>query len=92
MNLQVRVTAPIVHLCPFRDETDYGTVTLTYNPDDGEIEFHDLRTHLDEFAARRITHERLTAELHNYYPHADITTEWSTAGMGIECAVPRDSA
>lgn len=80
------ITAAVVKLCPVKDETDEGTVEITYRTASGAFELHDLRAHLDTFIERHISHEDFTAEIATTFG-ADVVTRWVTAGMEVTCAV-----
>ena len=91
----VTVTASMTHLCPFVDEVDHGTITITWQPDtEGghTIELHSLRAYLDGFAEDRIAHEDLTrrvADDLDTLPGLTVTaveSGWLTAGMGVRCS------
>lgn len=84
------VTADVTKLCPVKDETDTGTVTITYVIRGEAFELHALRTYLDTFADRRISHEDFTAEVAQTL-NVDVVSSWVTAGMEVTCAVVRES-
>lgn len=88
--MSVIVTADVRHLCPHRDEVDYGTVTLVWA--DSAPELHEVRRLLDRYRDEHITHEALTKELSGEWPSAVVRTRWTTAGMEVECVVPRDES
>jgi NADPH-dependent 7-cyano-7-deazaguanine reductase QueF len=84
----------ITHLCPFADETDHGTITVTYRPWHHEIELHSFADYLDSFADTKISHEELTrqirSELDEWVDPRRLTvrTEFKTAGLTISVEVP----
>lgn len=90
--LTMTVTSPIVHLCPFRDEVDQGSITVTWLTLNGTIELHSLRAFFDSFARAEISHESLTDTIRrelNRIPSIkalDVVTNWTTAGMGVACS------
>ena len=87
------VTAPVRHLCPFKDEVDDGTVRITYSLAGRTLELHSLRAWLDTLADRTVSHEDLTRALSDTLTHehhlADVrvVTEWETAGMHVVVTV-----
>lgn len=92
----VTATAPIRHLCPFKDELDQGTVTIVWDCNGHTIELHSLAAYLDGFYAEKISHETLVDEifyaLYGLTPLIEIqsvTARFTTAGIGVE--VHRDA-
>ncbi|UVF61162.1 hypothetical protein SEA_AOKA_39 [Arthrobacter phage Aoka] len=85
--LTMAVTSPLVHLCPFKDETDAGTITVTWQTLNGTIELHSLRAYFDSFAGSTVSHEGLTDTIRRELQRIpsikalDVTTAWTTAGM-----------
>jgi NADPH-dependent 7-cyano-7-deazaguanine reductase QueF len=75
------VRSAIVHLCPYRDERDIGTVELTFNGPAPEL--HALADRLRSSANEKITHEALTERL-AYETEAAVVTRWVTAGLEVE--------
>lgn len=84
------VTAPLRHRCPFVDETDEGTVHITWTTDGETVELHSLAKWLTWFADEAISHEDITeairAELAELEGITDVgvRTEWTTAGTRVE--------
>lgn len=84
----VRATAsfPLTHECPYRDETDHGTVELTWTVEGRTLELHSVAEWLRTFEGRMTSHEALTARLWAVLavdltlPGVVVTTEWDTAG------------
>lgn len=81
--MRTTVTAPIAHLCPHVAEVDHGTITLVF--EGAAPELHGVRRLLDSYAGVEVTHEALTDEIARRYPHAKVTTSWTTAGLAVEC-------
>lgn len=82
------VTAKVVKLCPFRDEVDHGTVTLTFDSDDLP-ELHAVAADLGDYRGVKLTHEEFTRRvLDNYAGRACVAVEstWQTAGLDVRCA------
>lgn len=85
----VTITAPLVHQCPHREETDHGHVTITWTTDGATLELHSLAKYLASWSASVISHEYLTDTM----AHAlgtipgvvlnDLSTSWKTAGMDV---------
>lgn len=91
-NATLTATADIQHLCPFVNEVDNGTVTITWKAEGWTIELHSLRAYLNTFHDREISHEELTEEVraelnsHHGISIETVNTTWRTAGMGIKCS------
>lgn len=88
----VTATANIRHMCPFVQEIDNGTITVTWDADGWTIELHSLRAYLSTFRDREISHEELTEEIraelnsHHGLSVRSVVTNWDTAGMEVRCA------
>lgn len=89
-DVTVAVTAPIGHLCPFVDEVDEGTVTISWHAVGKTLEMHTLAACLSQWSACRISHEDLTDQIAASLaaiPGIDavrVLTRWTTAGMTVE--------
>lgn len=89
--VRVTVTAPIRHLCPFKDEIDDGELTLAWRTDHSTVELHSLRLFLGAFADARISHEEVVSEIWGAMNRVDgirgvsVSTSWRTAGMEVSC-------
>lgn len=93
--LTMTATAPVRHLCPFVNEKDEGTVTVTWQTIGRTFELHSLRAHLDwitsKWADAEISHEDFTSEIRDSFAHFNgaglhiksIRTDWNTAGMPV---------
>ena len=90
--LIMTITSPLTHRCPFRDEVDEGTITVTWQTMNGTIELHSLRAYFDSFAGSVISHESMTDMIRrelNRIPSVkalDVVTHWNTAGMDVACS------
>lgn len=60
---RVTVTAGVTHLCPHRDETDIGWVTISWRCDGATVELHSLRAWLDSYSTRRDSHEAIAGDI-----------------------------
>lgn len=89
--MDVTITGPVTHLCPYVDEVDVGTFEMTYTIAGEPIELHALKAFLAGFHGRKMTHEELTGAIANRYPAAEVVTYWRTAGLDVTCAVPGDT-
>lgn len=78
------VTAKIVKRCPYLDEIDRGTVSLTFCGDAPEL--HGLAEALTLYRNIRVSHEDLTRALAETWL-CSVTTSWRTAGLRITCTV-----
>jgi NADPH-dependent 7-cyano-7-deazaguanine reductase QueF len=89
--VQMSATADIQHLCPFVQEVDNGTVTVTWEAAGWTLELHSLRAYLNTFMDREIAHEELTEEIRAELSSAHginnvtVNSSWHTAGMEISC-------
>lgn len=94
VDAEVTVTtkAPLQHMCPFVQEVDNGTITITWETDGWTFELHSLRAYLGTFADREISHEDLTQEIHyelssrHGFKAMTVSTTWRTAGMEVQCS------
>ena len=87
-NEVVSVTGPLVHRCPFRDEWDYGHVTITWQVDGQTLELHDLATYLESYSTVVVSHEDITGQIFWDVKAAGldgvkVETEWDTAGFKV---------
>ena len=84
--------APLVHRCPFVDEVDNGTVTISWRVDGQTFELHSLRAYLDRFRDAEISHEAITDRIRHDLAttlglaDVTVTTTWDTAGMEVTCS------
>jgi len=91
-NVTLTTTADIQHMCPFVQEVDNGTVTITWETEGWTLELHSLRDYLNTFRDREISHEELTeeirAELNSRHGIniKSVKTTWRTAGMEVRCS------
>jgi len=98
-NVTLTATAPARHLCPYVNEKDEGTVTVTWLTQGRTFELHSLRRHLDQFmvewGGEEISHEEFTLKLKDTFApvHAgaglqvlSVRTDWTTAGMPVVCS------
>lgn len=91
-DVTMTTTAEIQHMCPFVQEVDNGTITVSWRADGWTFELHALRSYLDTFHNREISHEELTnevrAELSGHYGIEEVTVSsaWRTAGMEVSCS------
>jgi NADPH-dependent 7-cyano-7-deazaguanine reductase QueF len=91
-DVDVTVTADLQHLCPFVDEVDRGSITISWRCNGETLELHSLREYLDGFKDSELPHEALTDLIrHDLSVMAridliSVTTTWQTAGMGVTCS------
>lgn len=88
-DVKVSIFADVAKLCPVKDETDTGTVAITYATRGEAFELHALRAYLDAFADRHVSHEDFTVVVAQTLK-ADVVSRWVTAGMEVTCAVVRE--
>lgn len=88
----VTITSPLRHLCPFVNEVDYGTVTVTWQTIGATYELHSLAEYLRGFKDSEMSHESITDRIrHDLAACSDldvvsVETTWTTAGMGVSCS------
>ena len=89
--VRMSATADIQHMCPFVQEVDNGTITVTWTAGGWTLELHALRAYLNTFHDREISHEELTEEVraelatHHGINDVEVTSKWRTAGMEVTC-------
>lgn len=80
------ISRPVIKRCPHRDETDAGTLTITFQGEAPEL--HDLAKQIDDLSNRAVTHEAFTrsvAVLLTLAGHVvSVVTEWSTGSWMVE--------
>lgn len=86
--VEVSVTMPAVHMCPFKNEVDEGSVTLSWLTRNGRtIELHSLRALLDSADEWEVSHEAYTASLRHLlvgdFPEITVVSTWHTAGGDV---------
>jgi hypothetical protein len=81
----VIVTAPVEKACPYKDEQDTGTLTLTLDVPEGDgPELHDLAAYLKDFTDMALSHEEFTRLVALDLPVIEAKTTWTTAGLSVE--------
>jgi NADPH-dependent 7-cyano-7-deazaguanine reductase QueF len=79
-------------MCPFVQEIDNGTLTVSWDTAGWTFELHALRAYLNTFQDREISHEDLTAEIraelsgHHGIEAVAVRSTWRTAGMEVLCS------
>jgi hypothetical protein len=83
------------HLCPFVDEADDGSVTVSWVTSHGEtFELHALSELVRAREQERVSHEQWTADLAGDLAAAaqvselGVTSVWSTAGATVTVRAP----
>lgn len=90
-NVTLSATGNIRHLCPFKNEVDHGTVTITWTVAGQTLELHALAAWLDEFRDARTSHEDLTSDIATAIAilpgvaDVRVATTWDTAGLAVTC-------
>lgn len=84
---RLTVTGEVTKQCPYKDERDDGTATLTFEVGDGDgPELHGLSAYLSTFRGVPLSHEAFTrALLAADYDCVEVVTRWETAGLTVEC-------
>lgn len=91
--IAMRITAPLTHVCPYRDEVDEGTVTITWETEGRTFELHALREWLGRWKDSKISHEHLTSALKYDLNVPDgltvvlVSTKWNTAALDVVCSI-----
>lgn len=87
--------AMILHLCPFKDEVDEGTITIEWIARSTTFELHELASYFATFANKKISHEQLTGDIFAYLARQPegpivlrVATHWRTAGMNVTIQRP----
>jgi NADPH-dependent 7-cyano-7-deazaguanine reductase QueF len=87
--VRVTVTGGVTHLCPHRDETDLGWVTISWRCAGGTVELHSLRGWLDTYSTSRGSHEAIVGDIAAALAALEgiadvrVTGRFHTAGLGI---------
>lgn len=77
------IRRPVTKRCPYRDETDYGELVITF--EGAAPELHELGTLVDNLAAQPISHESFTGQLRAMLPPgASVATTWRTGPWSVE--------
>ena len=87
----VTVTAfgPLRHMCPYKDEIDNGTVTITWRPDGETFELHALAEYLRGYEHSPVSHETITDRIQHdlsmitAVAAVRVETSWQTAGFRV---------
>lgn len=89
--VDMQVTAPLRHLCPFVDEVDDGTVTVRWSTRGGTFELHALAGYFAGWADSTLSHEEITDRILTDLQALrvevlEVVTTWTTAGMEVRCS------
>ncbi|GAC1575025.1 MAG: hypothetical protein NVS3B18_08680 [Candidatus Dormibacteria bacterium] len=91
--MKVTVTAPVTKRCPYRDEQDDGTLTLTFEVAEQAPELHKLAEELTAWEGEAVSHEEFTALILRWFADAGCVaarSTWTTAGLAVTVDVPGD--
>jgi hypothetical protein len=89
--MRVTVTADATKLCPYADETDRGTVEVTFDVDGVDApELHDLGKSLEAAYGQARSHEEFTRWVAESTGAVRVVTRWRTAGMDVTCDLSRE--
>lgn len=87
----VAAQAAIKHLCPFEDEADTGSITITWACRGFTIELHSLAEYLAVFTDVSISHEDLVSligsdlqDLGDGIAICSVAARFTTAGIDVE--------
>ncbi len=87
----VSVRSPLVHLCPYVDETDHGEIVVSWRVEERTLELHSLRAYFGAFSGIPVSHEALTNLIWTELGSLSglhvigVETVWTTAGMEVVC-------
>ncbi len=82
------VTGPAVKRCPFVDELDEGTVTLTWERSRWLPELHAVALYLDSYRDLHMSHENYVAAVGSDLA-CHVSSTWTTGGLAVVCETPR---
>lgn len=91
--VKVSFTGPLTHRCPYFDEVDRGTVTISWETAGATFELHKLTDWLEEFGDDELSHEDVTEAIRSVLAgfagitNVDVITRWTTAGEVTVSAV-----
>lgn len=91
-DVTVTASGPIRHRCPFVNEIDDGTISITWQPLGETYELHSLAEYLRGFKDAEMSHEAVTDRIRHdlsVVPRINlisVETTWTTAGMGVLCS------
>lgn len=91
--MKVTVTSPVVKRCPYKAETDHGTIEVTFAPPQGTDapEIHNLAVFIRTFEESEVSHEDFTRALLLGTGAERVVTRWRTAGLDVTCDLSRES-
>lgn len=77
------IARPVIKACPYRGETDAGTLTITFPGEAPEL--HNLAAQVDKLCAEPITHEQFTLAVAGMLPDGtQVRTTWHTGPWSVE--------
>lgn len=91
--MRVNASCSITHLCPYKQERDFGTVEISWTvaPGSSPVELHALAEKVQSFTDVHLTHEAVTWDLQRWVVglvgesgEVEVATRWVTAGMDVE--------
>lgn len=81
------VEGDVTKLCPYKDERDDGTVTVTFEVSDGDgPELHDVARKLRLYEDVKLSHEDFTRQVKDVLSATAVTSRWLTAGLTVTCS------
>ena len=89
-DVRVTVTRTVQHRCPYVEESDHGTVEISWTVAGGTVELHSLDAYLDGYADSRISHEDLIDRIRHDLAvltgitGVTVTGRYTTAGLHVE--------
>lgn len=87
----VKITAPVEKRCPYKDEQDEGSLTLTFRVFKDAPELHELAENLSTWTDIPISHEDFTdAVVRRWHSEGCVSARstWRTAGLEVSVDVP----
>lgn len=86
---RITITGQLVHQCPHVNETDNGTVTISWTCNGETLELHGLAQYLASFRGVPVTHETITEQIRGDLAAIDgiedvtVSTTWTTAQLAV---------
>jgi NADPH-dependent 7-cyano-7-deazaguanine reductase QueF len=88
-DVDVCVTAQLVHRCPHVPEVDAGEVRIGWRCAGKTVELHSLAGYLASWEAQAVSHEEVTEQIRaelaalEGIQNVSVSSDWRTAGMAV---------
>lgn len=92
--VEVEVIGYLSHLCPFRNEVDRGTITMSWVTAGTNVELHSLHDLLRSYRHVAVSHEEVTVRIADALTecglkNVEVQTHFITSGM--QCRIDHRS-